>query len=841
MESIWLIINRQMTGSSLGFYWPETLDMKAQQTSMASLAALSPMIMAMSPMQDSDSERTLYELPRWAKMKSEMTDFEGETTLQTYGFSSPKSFANFLMPQHGQTLFGRDRQCQIISLGKTKFIAKPTYFDRKLQKGQGDVNGFSVCIACKKSENKHIKQFEQMVLHITDAIIREEYRMEYLTKQSRLILKAEKEAEWMKADHIQLCSLLSQIQSISLQNPVSVSLNNWINLSFSLQDASKHPRQSLRPFHTLLVLPHPQIVHTDSFLQDPNWTSTKSSNRRFLHFQNNLKERVLDCLPSDCSFPLKRIVNKIDPLKDLETMSYDTEIALPTVYKISGHLMYWQMVKCTETITKYSRFCIHPEADLSDFNLMKIEILFHQIFPDRGPIEQELRQFHIPKPLLDFPEYRENDSCQLTNSVIFFLQFRLLKTVSRLVEMAGSSFRRDGRYSAMSIQSAPTLKNHPRSKSEPEQMSAWGGRPKSTADLPAAAKYQSVRRHQSARAPEKPEPIPIFRDSPTPSPQVFRTPSSSVSKVSPPSSDNGSPLVAPIIQSDLQLSENQFSLQKGSSINLSVTEVPPSPASSESSRPFTSPKDDIQLPFYLSSPLKDTPDVPEVPNASPLIRSHTTDFTTYSRALAGTLPAMSIGRVYKSDSPEAGFLSSNDLLLNKTQSARSHPARSTRAVSLHPPSQSLFRNRSLKPLFDPPLKSPKKRPPPSPLTWTRSDNSSIFRFDIDRNPSPSNSEFQRRHSPSGDPPTPNSKLQDAKKTLEQVKRARELFNFLKPNLLQRMNIQELTRIVQTSKGWDYKVARHDVEFMVDYYSEQKGKLVVNACALPDNWYEFTSN
>jgi len=777
MESIWLIINRQMTGSSLGFYWPETVDLKAQQTSMGSLA-LSPALMAATPPQDSDSERTLYELPRWAKMKSELSEFEGETTLETYGFSSPKNFANFLMPEHSDSLCGR-RQCQIVSVGKTKFIAKPTYFDSSLQKGEGDVHGFSVCIACKKSENKHIKQFEQMVLHITDAIIREEYRVQYLTKQSRLMLKAEQQPEWMKADHIQLCSLLSQIQSISLQNPVSVSLNNWINLSFSLQDASKHPRQSLRPFHTLLLLPHPQIVHTDSFLQDPNWTSTKSSNRRFLYFQNNLKERVLDCLPSDCSFPLKRIVNKIDPLKDLETMSYDTEIGLPTVYKISGHLMYWQMVKCIETITKYSRFCIHPEADLSDFNLMKIEILFHSIFPDRGPIEQELRQFHIPKPLLAFPEYRESDNCQLTNSVIFFLQFRLLKTVSRLVEMAGSSFRRDGR-------SAPTLKNHPRSKSDPE-----GGRPKSTADLLASTKYQSFRRHQSARAPEKLDPIPIFSNSPTPSPQVFRTPSSSMSKLSPPSSDNGSPQVTPIIQSDLQLSENQLSL-------------------------------------------KDTPDVPAV---SPLIRSQTAGFTTHSRPVAGALPAMSIGRVYKGDLPEAGFPSSNDLHLNKTQSARSH----TRAVSLHPPSQSLFRNRSLKSLFDPPPHSPKKRPPPSPLSWARSDASSVFRFDNDRNPSPSNSEFQRRQSPSGEPSTPNSKLQDAKKKLVQVKRARELFNFLKPNLLHRMNIQELTRIVQTSKGWDYKVARHDVEFMVDHYSEQKGKLVVNACALPDNWYEFTSD
>merc|ERR1719361_2272753 len=100
-------------------------------------------------------------------------------------------------------------------------------------------------------------------------------------------MKSKKEPEWMKADHIQICKVLGQICNISFRSPVNVLLNGWITLSFSLRDVTKHPRQPLRPFHILLILPH-ETAFSDSF-QDLSWKRAKAPTRGFSDFQHHVK------------------------------------------------------------------------------------------------------------------------------------------------------------------------------------------------------------------------------------------------------------------------------------------------------------------------------------------------------------------------------------------------------------------------------------------------------------------------------------------------------------------------------------------------------------------------
>jgi hypothetical protein len=113
---------------------------------------------------------------------------------------------------------------------------------------------------------------------------------------------------------------------------VQVVLNRWVKLALTLSDAVDVQMQSMRPYHTLLLL------------QD--------------------EETILDALPPDHSRQLRVLIEAVNPLKSFQDLALETCIPIHQLFRLAAHLVYWGVGRVIDAVTLHNIYQVHTDAEL---------------------------------------------------------------------------------------------------------------------------------------------------------------------------------------------------------------------------------------------------------------------------------------------------------------------------------------------------------------------------------------------------------------------------------------------------------------------------------------------
>lgn len=134
---------------------------------------------------------------------------------------------------------------------------------------------------------------------------------------------------------------------------VQVVLNRWVTLSLTLSDAVDVQMNSIRPYHTLLLLKD--------------------------------EDKIIDALPPDHSRQLRVLIEAVNPLKSFQDLSLETCIPIHQVFRLAAHLVYWGFGRIVDAITLHNIYQVHSGADLSV----------------QAPLSQEFRHKFAPYELCE--------------------------------------------------------------------------------------------------------------------------------------------------------------------------------------------------------------------------------------------------------------------------------------------------------------------------------------------------------------------------------------------------------------------------------------------------------
>jgi hypothetical protein len=224
-------------------------------------------------------------------------------------------------------------------IGRVGFVSFPTeVFDDLDEMLPGKKEGreivfFNVVYATALEEESGIatddgtdKGIESLAAHMATAMLHEERRCRYVSREVKTIMSIRERAGSSKdiLEQVLMSSSLARFLrelycTLDAGNVgIHQSLNDWVSLSFGGQDNEVASWRSLKPFETLLLL------------ED--------------------EEKVLADLPQDCSPQLRRVVLAVNPLNSFEELSLAVEMPLDHLYRIVTHLVYWRKARIIDTI-----------------------------------------------------------------------------------------------------------------------------------------------------------------------------------------------------------------------------------------------------------------------------------------------------------------------------------------------------------------------------------------------------------------------------------------------------------------------------------------------------------
>jgi hypothetical protein len=183
------------------------------------------------------------------------------------------------------------------------------------------------------------RMYRVIVEELVKAVEHEEKRCGYLTQQVLDMGQIREEFLAQGVDPTEQiqrrCELAGLFRKLALglnqEGEVELLLNEWIKLSFSLEDPTLHPQQPLRPYHTLLLL-------------------------------DNKRQELLQSLPADCSPTLRQLVNRTNPYESFSDTAVHLGVPLSQLYRMATHLVYWKKAKIADTFNNVTIFAPSPHA-----------------------------------------------------------------------------------------------------------------------------------------------------------------------------------------------------------------------------------------------------------------------------------------------------------------------------------------------------------------------------------------------------------------------------------------------------------------------------------------------
>ncbi|VDO92880.1 unnamed protein product [Soboliphyme baturini] len=281
----------------------------------------------------------------------------------------------------------------IVKINDVRFVGFPTLLRQCQQKEKLNLElnilRYNILFVLKASASSSaVKCFAELSKLLSIAIRHEEYRCHYLSQQAKIIMDCFEEAlslpescaespyhvALQKSDLAQ--TLQQAFTEVFNYGFVSVYINRWIKISFCLQEnlmdtvSCKTPKMqrfldSMRPYHTFFLL------------ED--------------------QAAIISALPLDTSPALLRLIDVYNPLKSLQTLAYDADVALKQVFRLVQHLVCWGKAMVTYPLCETNVYCVAPSVEISP----AIATEFAKIFPGHHLLSV-LSEFSQPTSLMEF-------------------------------------------------------------------------------------------------------------------------------------------------------------------------------------------------------------------------------------------------------------------------------------------------------------------------------------------------------------------------------------------------------------------------------------------------------
>ncbi|CAL8303272.1 unnamed protein product [Merluccius merluccius] len=280
---------------------------------------------------------------------------------------------------------------------------------------------FSVVFALRANADPSvISSMHKLSRRIAIALQHEERRCQYLTREAKLMLAVQDEItnitetdESPQSPFRQIlpkCKLARDLKeaydSLCTTGVVRLHINNWLEVSFCLPhkihriggnyihpEALEHSLKAIRPYHALLLL--------DS------------------------EKALLNQLPLDCSPAVVRLIKTCSPVKNLQQLAQDADLALLQIFQIASHLVYWGKAIIIYPLCENNVYMLSPHADICLYS--PLAELFAQQYPGHD-LPSVLAKFSLPVSLAEFrnPLEAPVQEAQLIQMVVWMLQRRLL-------------------------------------------------------------------------------------------------------------------------------------------------------------------------------------------------------------------------------------------------------------------------------------------------------------------------------------------------------------------------------------------------------------------------------
>ncbi|XP_077865259.1 GATOR1 complex protein NPRL3-like [Saccoglossus kowalevskii] len=248
--------------------------------------------------------------------------------------------------------------------------------------------------------------YHDLSKRLSIALKHEERRCGFLSSQAQIMLSVHDEVAALPEDCLDSpFRLMLPKSKLCRDLKDAYENNNWIQVSF--------------------CLPH-KVHNVEQMRIDPDVIEKSLAAIRPYHAMLLLEEEneLLEFLPLDCSPSLIRLIKLTTPLKSLQLLSQDCDLALSQVFQLVGHLVYWGKATIIFPLCEANVYVLSPNCDLRMTSPLVEE--FTDKFPGQS-LTAVLSNFSLPLP---FGEHRnplfEQQQLDQVRIVMWLLQNRLL-------------------------------------------------------------------------------------------------------------------------------------------------------------------------------------------------------------------------------------------------------------------------------------------------------------------------------------------------------------------------------------------------------------------------------
>ncbi|KAL8613160.1 hypothetical protein ACOMHN_042969 [Nucella lapillus] len=237
----------------------------------------------------------------------------------------------------------------------------------------------------------------------------------------------------------QLANELRQVYtSLVDSGVVSLYINQWVGVNFCL------------PHKVHVIVTGSRVLHLEPKEVEEGLAAMRPYHGLLL-LQNG--EDLLAQLPVDASPSLLRLVKVVQPMKNLHTLSLDSDLSLAQVFQLACHLVYWGKAIVIFPMCESNEYMLSPIANtLVNSNMVEE---FVEEFPGKS-LHVALADFSLPTHLWNISNFVEHPQFQQQRvlMVIWLLQRRLLIQIHKYIyflphHKRPSAFKSDSANSSM--------------------------------------------------------------------------------------------------------------------------------------------------------------------------------------------------------------------------------------------------------------------------------------------------------------------------------------------------------------------------------------------------------
>ncbi|GAB0099511.1 GATOR complex protein NPRL3 [Sergentomyia squamirostris] len=197
---------------------------------------------------------------------------------------------------------------------------------------------------------------------------------------------------------------------------LNVTINQWVTLSFCLPQKAHQ-------------------FHKKGFIVEPEAIDRCLENLKPYHGMLLLVDpsELLDCFPPSGARVLIQLIEVYNPLKSLQNMATDADLAIEHVYQLVGHLVYWAKATIIYPLCETNVYVIAPDAPLHIHSPLVEK--FTLKFP-RMSLFEVISDFSLPTSIghLTTPLQPPARQGRLAEMVLWMLQHHLLMQLHTYVQ-----------------------------------------------------------------------------------------------------------------------------------------------------------------------------------------------------------------------------------------------------------------------------------------------------------------------------------------------------------------------------------------------------------------------